>query len=130
VLLVVTDQQITWVLRPGALPPGVRTRVEDSVRASQPLQAHEVGLALSLIPDEVLAPFQDQPKCHPASFLTDLADRGLAVAVTPCADDPEQATARPHPDLMFALRLASTPHPCDPAQGRIQLGRPTGLRPS
>jgi hypothetical protein len=89
--------------------------VEDSVRASQPLQAHEVGLTLSLILDEILAPFQGQPKCHPASFLIGLADRGLAVAVTLCADDPEQATARPHPDLMFALRLNGTPHPSDPA---------------
>jgi hypothetical protein len=113
--LVITDQQITCVLRPGALPPGVRTRVEDSVRTSQPLQAHEIGLALSLIPDEILAPFQDRPKPHPADCLTDLADRGLAVAVTPCADNPELATARPHPDLMFALRLTGTPHPGDPA---------------
>jgi len=94
--LIITDQQATCVLRPGALPPSVRTRVEDSARASQPLQAHEIGLALSLIPDEILAPFQNQPKPHPASFFTDLADRGLAVAVTPCADDPGQATARPH----------------------------------
>ena len=35
--LTITDQQATCVLRPGALPPSVRTRVEDSVRASQPL---------------------------------------------------------------------------------------------
>ncbi len=113
--LIITDQQATCVLRPGALHPSVRTRVEDSARASQPLQAHEISLALSLIPDEILAPFQNRRKPHPAGFLTDLADRGLAVAVTPCADDPEQATARPHPDLMFALRLTGTPHPGDPA---------------
>jgi hypothetical protein len=111
--LAITDQQITCVLRPGALPPHVRTRVEDSVRISQPLHAYEISMALSLIPDEILAPFQEQPKLHPADILTDLADRGLAVAVAPCADNPEQATARPHPDLMFALRLTGTPHPGD-----------------
>ncbi|MGH3275620.1 MAG: hypothetical protein ACRDNZ_15015 [Streptosporangiaceae bacterium] len=112
--LVITDQQITCVLRPGSLPSGVQTRAEDSARTSQPLQAHEIGMALSLIPNEILAPFQNRPKSHPASSLTDLADRGLAVAITPCADNPEQATARPHPDLMFALRLTGTPHPGDP----------------
>jgi hypothetical protein len=87
--------------------------MEDSVRASQPPQAHEISLALSLIPVEILAPFHNRRKPHPAGFLTDLADRGLAVAVTPCADNPEQATARPHPDLMFALRITGTPHPGD-----------------
>jgi hypothetical protein len=111
--LVITDQQVACVLRPGSLPPSVRARAEDSVRTSQPLQAHQISLALSLIPNEILAPFQDRRKPHPVGFLADLADRGLAVAVTPCAGDPGQATARPHPDLMFALRLTGTPHPGD-----------------
>ena len=124
--LVTTDQQITCVLRPGSLPPDVRTRVEGSVRTSQPLHAYEISMALSLIPNEILAPFQDQPKPHPADLLTDLADRGLAVAVTPCADDPEQATARPHPDLMFALRLTGTPHPGEPSDEQWNSELPPG----
>jgi hypothetical protein len=64
--LAITDQQVTCVLRPGSLPADVRTRVEDSVRTSQPLHAHEISLALSMIPDEILAPFQDRRKPHPA----------------------------------------------------------------
>lgn len=118
--LVITDQRITSVLRPGSLPVGVQARAEDSVRISQPVQAHEISLALSLIPDEILAPFQDQPRSHPAGLLSELAKRGLAAAVTPCVGDPEQATARPHPDLMFALRLTGTPDPGAPADGRTE----------
>jgi hypothetical protein len=77
----------SWRRAPGrgrlVLPPDVRTRVEDRVRISQPLQAYEIGIAPSLIRDEILAPFQHQPKLHPADSLTDLADRGLAVTPAP-----------------------------------------------
>lgn len=107
--LAITDQRITCVLRPGSLPADVQARVEDSVWTSQPLQAHEISWALALIPGEILAPFQDQPRPHPADILADLAGRGLAAAITPCPGNPGQATARPHPDLMFALRLTGTP---------------------
>lgn len=107
--LVVADQHLACLLRPGALPAGVRVRVDAAVRTRAPLRASELGPALSLIPNEILRRFRDEPKRYATDALTGLAERGLVVAVTPCADNPDQATARPHPDLMFGLRLVATP---------------------
>ena len=40
--------------------------------------------------------------------------------------EPDPATARPHPDLMFALRLTSTPHPGDPSDEQWNSKLPLG----
>jgi hypothetical protein len=75
-------------LRPGALPSDVQAGLDDNARTRDPLQAHGLGWALSLIPHEILGPFHDDPKRYSIRELTELTDRGLVVAVTPCADEP------------------------------------------
>jgi hypothetical protein len=106
--LVVTDQRIACILRPGALPSDVRARLDDNVRTREALQAHGIGAPLSLIPNEILGQFHDDPRTRRARRPRPGRRRH------PCADEPGQATTRPHPDLMFALRLTETP---DPAAG-------------
>jgi hypothetical protein len=94
--------------------PTYGPRLDDNVRSREALQIHGIGAALSLIPNEILGRFHDDPKRYSIRELAEFADRGLVIAVTPPADEPGQATARPHPDVMFVLRLTETP---DPATG-------------
>ncbi|MGC5020339.1 hypothetical protein [Micromonospora sp. DT47] len=63
----------------------------------------------------LLRPFGDQRRDGPVDLLTAHADRGLATDVVPDVEQPHRATARPHPDLLFALRLSETRASADPA---------------
>lgn len=108
--LVATDQRLTCVLRPSSLPEAVRAAFADSERTRAPLAAYQAGRALALVHEHLLAPVGEPRQPAPAGVLAELAECRLATDVVP-ADDPEQATARPHQDFLFALGLADAPQP-------------------
>jgi hypothetical protein len=74
---------------------------------------------LALVHERLLGPFGDHRRARPADLLAAYAGRGLATAVTPQLGNPDQAVARPHPDVLFALRLTDTPQQHEPTRQPI-----------
>jgi hypothetical protein len=107
--LAVTDQYLACLIRPGLLPDDVRDRFADSERLRAPLTGHEAHELLRLVHEHLLLPFGDQHGHGRVDVLTENAQRGLVTDVTLDPHHPLRATARPHPDVLFALRLVETP---------------------
>ncbi|MEU7925075.1 hypothetical protein [Micromonospora sp. NPDC049107] len=112
--LAVTDQHLACLIHPGAVPDDIRARFTDSQRLLAPLTGHEAHEVLRLVHEHVLRPFGDQHGNGPADLLSALADRDLVTDVVPDVDQPHRVTARPHPDVLLALRLTETPAAADP----------------
>jgi hypothetical protein len=107
VRLVRTDQELMLIAR-DSLPEPTRTRLEAARHQRTPLTADEASTLVLLAHHELLAPVAGLREPRSLYRLKDLASRGLIVDLTPTSDG-DQATARPHPDLMFALRLTGPP---------------------
>ncbi|MET7970524.1 hypothetical protein [Micromonospora sp. NPDC005305] len=79
-----------------------------------PLTSHEAHELLRLVHEHVLRPFGDQHGNGPIDLLLEHADRGLVTDVLADVDSGHRASARPHPDMLFALLLTETPAAVDP----------------
>jgi len=106
--LVVTDAHLSLALR-GVLPDDTRERLDLEQRQREPLAAHDAAALLILVLRKILEPFPDSDE-DPESLPTeeralDLVNIGLAVPVAAG----RLGDVQPHPDVMFALRLAAEP---------------------
>ena len=112
--LAVTDQHLACLIRPGMVPDNISARFAHSQRQLASLTGHEAHEVLRLVHENVPRPFGDQHGNGPIDLLVEHADRGLVTDVVPDVEQPHRATARPHPDVLFALRLTDVPA-ADPA---------------
>ncbi|GAB3934857.1 hypothetical protein [Micromonospora vulcania] len=115
--LIVTDQRLAYLILAGSVPADIQTRLLANDRAGEPLRPQEAAEAMRLVHDRLLAPFPDErseQRPTPYDLYQNLIARGLALpddAAGPA--DPDRPHLGPrvkiHPDVMFALRLTSTP---------------------
>jgi hypothetical protein len=106
--LLVTDSRLSLGLR-GGLPDGTRERLDFEQRQREPLHPRDATDLLALVIRKILEPFPDEDGIHdlPELRALHLTSIGLAAPTNPHTI--RSSDIEPHPDVLFALRLAAEP---------------------
>jgi hypothetical protein len=106
--LLVTDSRLSLALR-GGLPDGTRERLDFEQRQREPLHQRDATDLLTLVIRKILEPFPDEDGIHdlPELRALHLTSIGLAIPTNPHTI--RSSDIGPHPNVLFALRLAAEP---------------------